>query len=370
MPTVNEKLQNESIAHSLFLSRYATGVAREMVKVLNEADSELYARLLVELEKVNPNDVTVKMLRGKLKGVREVNRQAILGTFETLTDELLAFAEHETDYQYTLFNTLLPDPTLKHLSIERVSAEQAYSAAISKPFQGNLLSGWASNIEEDRLTRIINTVKAGFLAGDDIETIARKVRGTKAANYKDGILESGRRNVTSVTKTAVNHLAAVARNKMAQNNSDIIECKQWDSTLDNKTSHWCIVRDGKRYTLDGQPIGHDIPYLGGPGRIHFCCRSTELLITKSWRELGIDMDELDEGTRASMDGQVPAKLTYMEWLQKQSFYRQTQVLGIMRARLLRDGGITVSEMFTDKGEFISLKQLKEIDSRAFEATGL
>ena len=370
MTTVNEKLQNETIAHSVFVSRYATGVAKKMVQVLNEADSELHARLLVELEKVNPDDITVKLLRGKLKGVRDVNRQAFLGTFETLTDELLAFAKHETEFQYSLFDSLLPDPILKHLSLERVSEEQVYSAAISKPFQGNLLSGWAASAEEDRLTRIINAVKSGFLAGDDIETIARKIRGTKANAYKDGVLESGRRNVTSITKTAVNHLAAVARDKMATNNSDIIECKQWDSTLDNKTSHWCIARDGKRYTLDGKPIGHDIPYLGGAGRIHFCCRSTELLITKSWRELGIDIDELDEGTRASMDGQVPAKLTYMEWLQKQSFYRQTQVLGITRARLLRDGGMKVSEMFTDKGEFLTLNQLRDIDSRAFEDAGL
>jgi hypothetical protein len=46
MATVNESLRDESIAHSVWLSRYATGVANRMVKLLNETDAELSARLL------------------------------------------------------------------------------------------------------------------------------------------------------------------------------------------------------------------------------------------------------------------------------------------------------------------------------------
>ena len=126
----------------------------------------------------------------------------------------------------------------------------------------------------------------------------------------------------------------------------------------NKTSHDCIIRDRLRYTLENKPIGHKVPYLQGPGKIHFCCRSTESLILKSWRELGIDVDEMDEGTRASMDGQVPAKTTYLEWLRKQFPQRQDDVLGAERGRMFRAGEIELGEMFTDKGEWISLKQLQ------------
>ncbi len=96
----------------------------------------------------------------------------------------------------------------------------------------------------------------------------------------------------------------------------------------------------------------------------------ETLITKSWRELGIDIDEMDEGTRASMDGQVPAGTTYSEWLQRQSYRRQVQVLGETRARLMQDGGMRTDEFFTDKGEWITLQQLRDIDGRAFSDAGL
>ncbi len=235
-----------------------------------------------------------------------------------------------------------------------------YAAAMAQPFQGRLLSEWAENLESDRLARIVNAVRRGYLAGDTVETIARSVRGHANKDYRDGALQMSRANAASIAKTAVNHLAATARNSFTSANSDIVKGKQWLSTLDNKTSHDCIIRDLLRYTLDNKPIGHKIPYLQGPGKIHFCCRSTETLIIKSWRELGIDIDEMDEGTRASMDGQVPAKTTYLEWLARQPAQRQDQVLGAERGRLFRAGEIDLADMFTDKGEWISLERLKHL----------
>ncbi|OMK84479.1 hypothetical protein BFI36_16945 [Yersinia pestis subsp. microtus bv. Caucasica] len=370
MATINERLRDEVIAHSLFQSRYGAGVARKMVKVLNESDAELSARLIVAPDELNPNRVTVKRLESLLASVRQVNKQAVDAMYTSLSDELLDFAKHEVSYQLSLFDSLLPGPVLNHFPLASITKEQVYAAAMAQPFQGRLLRDWAENIEADRMTRIINTVKNGYLAGDTVEQMARKVRGTRARNYQDGAIEAGRKNVTAVVKTAVTHMAAVARDKFADNNSNIIDAKQWLSTLDNKTSHDCIIRDRLKYTLEGKPIGHKIPYLQGPGRIHFCCRSMETLITKSWRELGIDIDEMDEGTRASMDGQVPAGTTYSEWLQRQSYRRQVQVLGETRARLMQDGGMRTDEFFTDKGEWITLQQLRDIDGRAFSDAGL
>ncbi|CNE42120.1 hypothetical protein [Yersinia intermedia] len=361
MATINERLRDEVIAHSLFQSRYATGVARQMVKVLNDSDAELSTRLLVALESVNPNNITVKRLESLLTSVREVNKQAINATYMSLTDELVDFAGHEVGYQLSLFDSLLPAPVLNRFPLASITHEQVYAAAMAKPFQGRLLRDWAGNIADDRMTRIINTVKNGYLLGDTIEQIVRKVRGSRAKNYRDGVIEATRKNVTAIVKTAITHVAAVARDKFADSNTDILDAKQWLSTLDNKTSHTCIIRDRLTYTLSGKPIGHKVPYLQGPGRIHFCCRSMETLITKSWREIGIDIDEMDEGTRASMDGQVPAGTTYSEWLQRQSYRRQVQVLGEIRARLINENGMRVDEFFTDKGEWLTLNQLQQFE---------
>ncbi|MFU0887912.1 hypothetical protein ACM26S_18060 [Kluyvera sichuanensis] len=96
------------------------------------------------------------------------------------------------------------------------------------------------------------------------------------------------------------------------------------------------------------------------------CRSGEILITKSWEELMIAPSALSSATRASMDGQVPAHTSYADWLARQPYARQEQVLGVTRAMMLRDGKITVPEMFNDAGEFLTLDELRRVDASAFQ----
>ncbi len=72
MQTVNERLRDESIAHAVWISRYSTGVAARMVKILNDSDAELTARLLIALDSLDPGSFTVKRLESLLASVREV----------------------------------------------------------------------------------------------------------------------------------------------------------------------------------------------------------------------------------------------------------------------------------------------------------
>lgn len=51
---------------------------------------------------------------------------------------------------------------------------------------------------------------------------------------------------------------------------------------------------------------------------------------------------------------------YLEWLERQPVQRQDQVLGAERGRLFRAGEIDLADMFTDKGEWISLERLKQL----------
>ena len=100
------------------------------------------------------------------------------------------------------------------------------------------------------------------------------------------------------------------------------------------------------------------------------CRSTQAPVTKSWRELGVDMDEVPAGTRASMDGQVPAETTYLEWLGKQPAGVQDEVLGPTRAKLYRDGKLPMDRMYGDKGQWLSIDQLRARDAAAFKRAGM
>lgn len=108
MQTVNERLRDESIAHAVWISRYSTGVAARMVKILNDSDAELTARLLVALDSLDPGSFTVTRLESLLASVREVNRAAINSMFTSLSGELNELAIYEAGYQLSLFDSLLP----------------------------------------------------------------------------------------------------------------------------------------------------------------------------------------------------------------------------------------------------------------------
>lgn len=370
MATANDFIQNESIAHAIWVSRYSTGVAKRIVNLLNQSDAELVARLLVAMDGLDAKSFTVERLESLLGSVREVNIQAIDSIQASLSSEMLAFAQHEAGYQLSLFTTAIPEQVIKQVSLQSISAQQAYSAAMSQPFQGRLLKGWMKNLEADRMARISNVVRQGFLLGDTTEQIARKVRGHANKGYQDSALQLSRSNAISITKTALGHMGSVSRDHFANANSDIVKGKRWISTLDNRTTPECRIRDQLIYTMDNKPIGHKIPYLQGPGKLHFCCRSTEVLVLKSAKELGLDIRDISNSSRASMDGQIPSEINYSDWLKNQKPDRQDEILGKTRASLMRDGGLSFDEFYTDKGEYLSLEQLKRIDSEAFRRTRL
>ncbi len=230
--TVNERLRDESIAHAVWISRYSTGVAARMVKILNDSDAELTARLLIALDSLDPGNFTVKRLESLLASVRKVNRTAINSMFTSLSGELNELAIYEAGYQLSLFDSMLPDFVADVHPLVGISPDALYAAAMARPFQGRLLSEWASDLEADRLRRITNTVRQGFLLGDTNEQIARKIRGHVSKGFQDGALQMSRANAASIAKTAVGHLAATARESFASANNDLIKGKQWLSTLD------------------------------------------------------------------------------------------------------------------------------------------
>lgn len=365
MATVNEILQDEYIAHAVSLEKYKLGVVRRIIAQLNRSDARLSAALTEALERMPAESFTVERLELLLDEARAVNAQAYDQVFKALEADLQELAGYEANWQQTLFHQALPEPVLVRFPLVSISSEQAYAAAMSRPFQGRLLRDWGKQVGAERIVKVRNAIRSGYLEGRTTDQIIRSIRGTKASGYADGFLERPRKDLAAVVQTAVSHTAATAREQFNVANSEILKAEDWLSTLDTKTSTDCIIRDKLSYEVGThKPIGHKVPWLQGPGRIHFCCRSTSTPRTKSWRELGIPIDEMTPGQRASMDGQVPGDTTYGTWLDRQSDARKAQVLGPVRYRLYKDGN-GLEDFYSPTGEWLTLEQIKQHDAQAF-----
>src|SRR5690606_21283229 len=106
------------------------------------------------------------------------------------------------------------------------------------------------------------------------------------------------------------------------------------------------------------------------GIITHNCRCVRVPVVKGWRDLGFDFDEIDPGTRASMNGQVSATETYDTWLRKQPASVQDEALGPTRGKLFRQGGLKIDAFTNWAGDELTLDELRRKEAEAFEKAGL
>jgi hypothetical protein len=362
MPNANTRLAAQAVDHAVDVIRFERGVVLRMIAVLNRSDARLVAQLTEALMQIEAGSFTLDRLDALLASVRfqTANAEAYRDTFAALEPEIRAAAEAEAAYQAAALRGAVPAGVLAQFPIASVAWEQVYAAAQSRPFQGRLLRDWAAALPESRLRQVREAVRAGFVEGRTTAEIIRTIRGTKALRFEDGILNRSRRDVAAVVQTALSHTAQTARQAYYDANQDLVKAVQWVSTLDSRTSPQCRVRDGLLYTATAphRPQGHSVPWGDGPGRLHFNCRSVSVPVLKSWRELGIPVDDMPAGTRASMDGQVPADMTYGQWFGGLSAARQDEIVGAERGALFRAGKVTFDKFSDDKGRWLSLEELR------------
>jgi SPP1 gp7 family putative phage head morphogenesis protein len=364
--SVNEELLDASIAHQIDLQYYSNGVVNRIMALLNKTDADLFTRLQAALERLPASQFSVERLEAVLGSLRALNAQVYASVSSEINSELRDLVDYEATYQKQLFDNVLP----VQVSTQAVTVEQVYAAALARPFQGKLLREWMAGLEADKAIRIRDAIRMGYVEGQTINDIVKRIRGTRALQFKDGVIDITRRNAETIVRTAISHTASFAKDRFYDANASVIKSLKWHSTLDGRTSEPCRARDGKLYTLEHKPIGHSLRWGGGPGNFHFNCRSTSVAVTKSWRELGIDADELSPSTRASMDGQVPDDTTYEMWLRKKTLSFQEDVLGKTKAKLFRDGGLSIDRFSNNQGKSYTLQQLKIRDAEAFKKAGL
>lgn len=363
--SVNQQILDASISHQVDLQYYSNNVVNRIIKLLNKTDDDLFGQITLALERLPRDSFTVERLDAILQSVRLISRGAYEQINSELDTELRNFVEYEAGFQKDLFDNTIPVA----INTQSVAVEQVYTAAMASPFQGRLLKEWIAGLEATKATKVRDAIRMGYVENQTVGEIVKRIRGTRALNYKDGLLEITRRDAETVVRSAIGHMAGFTRNRFFEENESVIKALKWHATLDSRTSEPCRARDGKQYTLAHKPIGHSLNWGAGPGAYHFNCRSIAVAVTKSWKELGFDAEELPPSTRASMDGQVPDDMTYADWLAKKPAEFQDEVLGKAKGKLFRNG-MPIERFENNKGKSYTLDQLKEKNSYYFRKAGL
>lgn len=349
---IADDFADELTRHQIGLQRLSNATVRKIVALLNRADARIVERLLSA-------DVS-ELSRARQEALLEDFRRIIASVYADATGqlqiELDALAVYEGEYQGNLFTRLLP----LDLEVIRPSGAQIVAAVNSRPFQGRLLREWYRDLEASAFARLRDTIRMGIIEGRTVDQMVRDIRGTRANGFADGITAVSRRQAEATVRTAVNHVATVARESLWKGNERLVKGVQWSATLDGRTTAVCRARDGQVYPLDTGPRPP----------AHINCRSSVIPVLKSLREIGVDARNLPPSTRASMNGQVAEDVTYDAWLRRQPVAFQEDVLGVAKARLFREGGLTLDRFVDRAGREYTLDELRRRDRQAWERAGM
>jgi SPP1 gp7 family putative phage head morphogenesis protein len=356
MGTQPDLLVQIASRHAVYFEGSKTRYVDEFEKFLQAMQDDLEAQISAVRD---PETFKGRRLNGLLSAIRKTLAGGF-GDYETFwREQIEELAEYEAGFEVrSLSQVVKADFNLP-------SPSQLVTAAFARPLsvkgidEGSLLASFYETWTAKSRRRVEGAIRMGFAQGETTNQILQRVRGTRRNKYKDGIVQTVRREVNMMVRTALQHVANSARESVWDANRDIVEQVEFLAVLDGRTSHLCRGLSGQRFDVGKGPIPP----------LHILCRSTLVPVLSD----GLDfLDGAGQQFSRGEDGvkRVSADLTYYDWLKTQSAAFQDSVVGVSRGRLLRNGGITskrFSELQLDKNfNPLTLEDMQRLEPLAFE----
>ena len=390
--TSNEEFFDALIRHQIFLLRTSGALRNDVIAVLNATESDIAMRIRERLRNAVGYSPAVQKRIGRLiSEIRDIRSAAWQDAESLWFSNFRDLVENEVNFLATA--TAVSVPVVVDLNLP--PSRLLESLVRTRPFEGKVLREWAKKIAEDDIARISDQIKIGIIQGEGANVIARRVIGSAAFRGTDGVTQITRRQAEAITRTATISFTNAAREEFFAENTDVFTEEVFVATLDSRTTPICRSLDGKRFAVREGP----------QPPLHWNCRSlrvaaiTDELIgdrpanpvsqRQILREFAAEeglgkltsRDDIPYGLKGKFDkfnrrrlresiGQVPAKTTYQEWLKTQSQAFQDDVLGKVRAKLFRQGNLTLDKFVNRAGDEIPLRDLARREMSAFRAAGL
>jgi SPP1 gp7 family putative phage head morphogenesis protein len=233
-----------------------------------------------------------------------------------------------------------------------VAPEQLKALVQNTPVGGRLLNDWVSRTFESAVAAEIDTaVLTGYLKGEGIEKITNRLVSA---------FDIIRREAETLTRTYIADANNQAAKAVYDANSDIIDAEEWNATLEINTKAGrgtCLRCAG----LDGKIFKLDEPHVRPP--IHPNCRCFLTPKTKSYRELGLNIDELKDAARpyTTKDGKKILRAgqfdgNFEDFFNAKGATYQKDLVGPNRLRLMNEGKVKFADLVDDSGNVRLLRK--------------
>lgn len=220
-------------------------------------------------------------------------------------------------------------------------------------------AAWGRAVSE----RIKRQLDIGVLRGEGYPKLVRRL-------LNEGFEQFARRDAVTIARTYVQTANVAAQMSLYEANKDLVKAWKWCAVLEpgymktgRGTCLQCAALDGQVFKVGEGP---SIPR-------HPNCRCVGRPVTKTWHELGIDLDELQEAARPYTirpDKNIDAggrrtiieagqhRGDYASWFEKRDRKFKLNAVGPGRLELLESGVIQFKDMVDRKGNLRTLEELR------------
>ena len=343
---------------------YGEGLKTQTVNDFAPFLKQIQINLTAELADIDDLNSFKGRKLGRLLTTISKSLDASFLDYEKVWRQSLAeLAQYESEFAIKAFGQVAA------VDLSTPAPAQIMTAAFAQPLQvkgidgGNLLQTFYTNWTDKTKQRVTGAVRLGVAQGATIEQLVRTIKGTKKANYRDGLLDVTRRDVNMMVRTSVAHVTNQSRAAVYQQNADIVVGEEILSVLDGRTSELCRALSGRRYEVGKGP----------QPPLHMMCRSMRVPV------LDDGLDFLDGAGKQFARGakgieKVGADLHYYDWLKTQPKSFQDDVLGVTRGQLFRKGGLSAkrfAQLQLDKNfKPRTLDNIRSLEKQAFADAGL
>lgn len=323
-------LAEEVLLTQIDMLRVSAGVTASVVQSLSALELVLLATL-----------VTVQTGRGR----QDSRVSAAIASSKAEISKTINKIVHDKTVSPAVKTVLETVAKKATKTIEKVSGTKATKPEVLKEplIQGTPSSNWFSRQADETAFKYSGIVRQGAASGTSLSVLRSQVQDLMAVTN---------RNAEALVRTSLLAASNQAHEDVYQANTDVIQGRKQVSTLDSRTSLTCAAYSGASWDMNNQPLKGSPPFNGGTPR-HWNCRSVLVPLLKEGIGTGFESP-----TRASNTGPVSGNITFSVWLDGKSTGFQDSLLGKGRAKLWRDGKISLSQLLDLKGYPMTLEDLR------------
>lgn len=363
--------------HSTYLHRASTATVNRLHELLDQTSGALMREIHEQLDALAAAELAafargkytthrLKVLRSTIDDwAREFAKQIDVA----FTDDAKALAGHEANHARNLLAGVLTGVP------KAMSDALAYRTAMETPVLGEFIRTTFQDIPERTRRQMYAVIRQGVTEGRSNSEIIRALRGTKALQYKDGILQSTRNAIDTAVRTARAHISNTVQEKQWRDLG--VKTLVWTATLELRTCRVCAPLDGQRFSIDAafaKPPLHPrcrctlVPLLDDElvGRRPFvrAAKVTGRDGKTGYRSIGRMTKKQREDAGLKV-GQVDANTSFSKWFADQPERYQREWLGWSRFKLYKEGGYTLDKFIDPRNKAYTLADLRQKDSETF-----